>query len=437
VPIAELRLTGSKEPVRILSGHLPANNLPLYLVDAPAYFHREGNPYTDVTGRDWGDNADRFALFCRAVVEVALGSGDTPWRADVVHCNDWQTGLIPPLLALQAHRPATVFTIHNLAYQGLFDQLTYRRLKLPAQYWDPQGLEFHHLLSFIKGGILFSDRVNTVSPTYANEVRTPRFGYGLDGLLRHLGPRFGGILNGIDYEVWDPAQDPLIACHYDWERFELKAENKRALQEEMGLPQAPEALLFGYIGRLVEQKGVDLILKMLPELLAVPETQLVMQGAGDPDLELALEQASADYPGRVAVHVGYDEGRAHRIEAGSDCFLMPSRFEPCGLNQLYSLRYGTIPIVHRTGGLVDTVIDTTPEHLQSGVATGFQFEHADSAGLWYATSQAIELRRRPSAWWHRLATAGMRQDFSWSASARHYSLLYQGALRDPLRPPPG
>ena len=431
VEVAGLRLVGSKVPVRILQARIRASGLPVYLVDAPAYFHREGNPYTDVTGHDWGDNPDRFALFCRAIVEIGLDNAELGWRPDVVHCNDWQTGLVPPLLAEHPGRPATVFTIHNLAYQGLFDQTALRRLKLPASYWSTQGLEFHHLLSFIKGGILFSDRVNTVSPTYANEVRTPRYGYGLDGLLRHLGPRFSGILNGIHYRVWDPATDVHIPCRYDAERFDLKARNKRALQEELGLPEASEALLFGYIGRLVEQKGVDLILSILPQLMAVPDTQLVLLGAGDPALEQALEEAAAEHPGRVAVHVGYDEAKAHRIEAGCDCFLMPSRFEPCGLNQLYSLRYGTVPIVHRTGGLADTVVDATPEHVQNGTATGFQFEHADSEGLWYALTQAIAFRRRAASAWQRLATTGMRQDFSWSASARHYAMLYEEALRDP------
>lgn len=437
VEVAHLRLIGSKDPVRILLARIPLNGLPIYLVDAPAYFHREGNPYTDVSGRDWGDNPDRFALFCRAVVQIGLDNAGLGWRPDIVHCNDWQTGLVPPLLAEHSARPATVFTIHNLAYQGLFDQIAFGRLKLPASYWSAEGLEFHHLLSFIKGGILFSDRVNTVSPTYAEEVQTPRYGYGLDGLLRHLGPRFCGILNGIDYGVWDPATDAHIPCHYDAERFGLKAHNKRALQEELGLPEAPEALLFGYIGRLVEQKGVDLILSILPLLMEEPNTQVVLLGAGDPSLEQALEEAAAKYPGRVAVHVGYDEAKAHRIEAGCDCFLMPSRFEPCGLNQLYSLRYGTLPIVHRTGGLADTVVDATPDHVRNGAATGFQFEHADAEGLWYAVSQALEFRRRPLSAWERLATTGMQQDFSWSASARHYAALYEEALRDPAPYPFG
>lgn len=432
--MAELKVTGSKETVRVWRGRIEETGVPVYLVDAPSYFHREGNPYTDVTGRDWGDNPDRFALFCRAVVELAIGGADAEWLPQVVHCNDWQTGLVPALLAPRSERPATVFTIHNLAYQGLFDQSSFRRLKLPPELWSPQALEFHHLLSFIKGGIQFSDRVNTVSPTYANEVRTPRYGYGLDGLLRHLGPRFGGILNGMDYRVWNPATDPYIPSHYDVDRLGLKADNKRALLEEFGLPPQTEGLLFGYIGRLVEQKGVDLILGILPRLMEIPDTLLVMQGAGEPHLEQALEQAAADHPGRVSVYVGYDEGKAHRIEAGCDCFLMPSRFEPCGLNQLYSLRYGTVPIVHRTGGLADTVVDASPEHIQSGLATGFQFDDANLEGLWRAIERAIEFRRRPQAWWHRLAAAGMRQDFSWNASAVSYSGLYDEALRNPLPP---
>lgn len=428
--VGELRIPGSREPVRILGGRLPESGLPTYLVEAPEHFCREGNPYTNVSGRDWGDNPERFLLFCHVVAEIGLGLPAMDWRPEILHCNDWQTGLVAPLLRGQPERPALVFTIHNLAYQGLFDRDTFDRLRLPTDLWSLYGLEFHHRLSFIKGGIQFSDRVNTVSPTYAEEAKTPRFGCGLDGLLRNLGARFQGILNGADYRLWDPANDPYIVQGYTAENYRLKAENKLALQAELGLPRNDRIQVFGYIGRLVEQKGVDLILEVLPRLLAHPNSQLVMQGVGDTSIEQALEQAAEENPGRVGVFIGYDEGLAHRIEAGSDAFLMPSHFEPCGLNQIYSLRYGTVPIVHRVGGLADTVIDAAPELIASGEATGFGFENANADELWRGVRRALQMYRDHADLWRSLAMNGMAKDFSWQASARRYEQLYAEALDD-------
>lgn len=428
--LCEIKVTGSRRPVRILGGQLPDSSLPTYLVEAPEHFCRQGNPYTDVSGRDWGDNPERFLLFCRVIAQIGLGLPPLDWRPDLVHCNDWQTGLAAPLLRNQEKRPALVFTIHNLAYQGLFERATFDRLRLPAALWSLHGLEFHHQLSFIKGGIAFSDRVNTVSPTYAEEVQTPRFGCGLDGLLRDLRPRFTGILNGIDYRLWDPSSDAHITQTYDSETFGLKVENKLALQREFGLPRNERALVFGHIGRLVEQKGVDLILEILPRLLVHPDTQLILQGAGDSEIEEALLNAAASAPDKVGVFIGYDEGRAHRIEAGSDAFLMPSRFEPCGLNQIYSLRYGTLPIVHRTGGLADTVTDATAKGIESGDSTGFSFPQCSADTLWNRMHDALSMYRERQDLWRRLAFNGMSRDFSWESSARHYVRWYQEALND-------
>jgi starch synthase len=337
-------------------------------------------------------------------------------------------------LADQDDRPATIFTIHNLAYQGLFDRATFERLHLPGALWSVSGLEFHQRMSFIKGGIIFSDRVNTVSPRYADEVRTQRFGYGLDGLLRQLGGRFRGILNGIDYRVWNPADDPALPQTYDSEHVHLKGENKLALQQQFGLPRDEHAFVLGHVGRLVEQKGVDLIIDILPRLVDAGQVQLVMQGAGDRALEQALQDAAARHPDRVSVYIGYDEVRAHLIEAGSDVFLMPSRFEPCGLNQMYSLRYGTVPIVHNTGGLADTVADASDAALAAGTATGFLFNDPNPDGLWYALEQALRLRRERPEQWRALILAGMRQDLSWQASARHYLDFYAEAIaaREPF-----
>ncbi len=432
--VATLHLAGYSEPVRLLSGTL-SERLPLYLVDAPDLFGRPGNPYVGPDGHDWPDNAQRFALFCRAVVAMALNQAGQNWQPDIIHCNDWQTGLVPPLLHSEGNRPATLFTIHNLAYQGLFDQTTFQKLQLPPELWSHEGLEFHGNLSFIKGGLAFADRLNTVSPSYAHEICTPEFGYGLEGLLRHRQNRLSGILNGIDYHYWNPTADHYIQQHFDHNSFELKQVNKLQLQKEMGLPQDKNAFLLGYIGRLVEQKGIDLVLELLPKLAHIENLQLIMLGSGETHFEEALSDASERYLGNIAIHIGYNEQLAHRIEAGSDCFLMPSRFEPCGLNQLYSLRYGTVPIVRRTGGLADTVIDVTPQSLLDGSATGFVFDNPTAPALWEAIERAIEFHHRPESWWQKLAVTGMQQDFSWLNSATQYLDLYREAILNPVPNP--
>jgi starch synthase len=426
--LCEVRVPGSHEAVRILMGRLPDSLLPVYLVDAPDHFCREGSPYTDLSGRDWGDNAERFTLFNRVLARLGMGLPALGWRPQVLHCNDWQTGLAPALLQDTPERPATIFTVHNLAYQGLFDRATFERLGLAPALWAVNGLEFHQRMSFIKGGLVFSDRVNTVSPTYADEVRTPRYGCGLDGLLRQLGSRFQGILNGIDYRAWNPQTDPLIAQNYSADTFHLKVENKLSLQREIGLPRNERALVFGYIGRLVEQKGVDMILDILPLLLQRHDVQLVLQTTGDLRMERVLQDLSHAHPDQVAVRASYDEARAHRIEAGCDAFLMPSRFEPCGLNQIYSLRYGTLPIVRRTGGLADTVVHASPEYLADGSATGFQFDEPTADALWGAVQQALTLYRERPEQWRSMALTGMAQDFSWEHSAAEYERLYGTAL---------
>jgi starch synthase len=282
-------------------------------------------------------------------------------------------------------------------------------------------------MSFIKGGIAYSDEVNTVSPTYAEETRTAKFGSGLQGLLRHRERHFRGILNGIDYDLWNPRQDPHILKPYSVERFADKQDNKLDLQREFGLPENPQIQLFGYIGRLVEQKGVDLILQVLPGIMDAG-AQIVFLGSGNAELERLLEKLSTKYHSRVGVFIGYDEGLSHRIEAGADCFMMPSRFEPCGLNQIYSLRYGTVPIVHHTGGLADTVVNVTSTTLANGSATGFVFDEPNAESLWRAVERAIDFYHRPDVTWQILATTGMQQDFSWKLSASRYTELYEDAL---------
>ncbi len=432
--VEKLRLVGLQqqegiaETVRLFEGRFPGTTVKLWLVDSPSHFDRDGGPYQDNQGEDWADNAERFATFARTVVTVATDQAGLEWQPDVVHCNDWQTGLVPALLSLRPQRPATVFTVHNLAYHGYFPPEVFHRLALPHSLWGMDGLEFYGSLSFIKGGLHYADMINTVSPTYAKEILTKYFGYGLEGLLEHRTDRLVGILNGVDYKEWNPADDKHLKHHFNAKNLEGKAKNKRALQSQFGLPKKSDTPLFGLVGRLVEQKGIDLVLEIIPHLVK-NDAQLVLLGTGEKAFELALNKAAKSYPKHVGVHIGYSEAMAHQIEAGADIFLMPSRFEPCGLNQIYSLRYGTVPIVRRTGGLADTVVDADEANPGKNCATGFQFEHADSNDLWRAAQRAISLYRDQPKLWRKMMLCGMKQDFSWKQSARHYLELYEQALR--------
>jgi len=424
--LAQFHIAGCRFPVRLLLSRLPATDVPLYLVDIPQYYDRVGGPYGTAEGLDWPDNAQRFAAFSRVCADLALGRLDPHWQPDLVHANDWQTALVPALLSLEPRHPASVFTIHNLAYQGRFPADTFQRLALPQSLWGPEGLEFYGDLVFIKGGLLFADWLTTVSPTYAQEIQTPPFGYGLDPILRWRSERLVGILNGVDYHQWDPRRDPYIPAHYDPDHLDGKARDKDALRAHFGILGDPDAPLAAFIGRLVEQKGADLILDALPQLLA-RGLRLVILGSGDADLEARVRRTADAHPGQVAAHLGYSEALAHLIEAGADLFLMPSRFEPCGLNQIYSLRYGTVPVVHRTGGLADSVVDASPENLAQGTATGFQFAPATAGALAGAVHRALDLYAdRPR--WEALMRRGMAQDFSWQRAAGHYLALYRRAL---------
>lgn len=430
-PVADLDLHGGH--VTLLRGRFPDTQVTLWLVAAPRLFDRPGNPYLDATGRPWSDNAQRFGLFCQAATALAQRPPEPFGPFDIVHCNDWQSGLVPALLGLESSRPVTIFTIHNLAYQGLFPAIEFVRLGLPRRLWSYEALEFHHQLSFIKGGLAFGDFITTVSPTYAREIQTPEFGCGLDGLLRHRRDVVVGILNGIDTEQWDPSVDPNLARRYTVNTLQDKAANKTAVQASFSLPERPSVPVVGMVGRLVEQKGIDLVIECLPRLVTMP-LQLVVLGSGEARYAQALEDWSRRHSDRLSVHIGYDEGLAHLIEGGADMFLMPSRFEPCGLNQMYSLRYGTIPIVRRTGGLADTVVDATAENLASGTATGIVFERPREPDLLEALRRALALYAQPGVW-HQLQVAGMGQDFSWTRSASEYVALYRRALqRSPAAP---
>jgi starch synthase len=417
---ASLRI--DNRDVNILETWMPGSLVAVWLVDCPEFFGLPGNPYVNAQGFPWPNNAERFALFCRIAVEVAMDRAGLSWRADIAHCNDWQSGLVPALLSLETQAPASVFTIHNLAYQGLFPASTITSLNLPGQLWQHHGLEFHDMLSFIKGGLVYASHITTVSPTYALEIQTPEFGYGLEGLLQHRSSELTGIINGIDLDLWNPETDSYIPQHFSVNTLEGKQGNKTALQTRLSLPINNNIPLIGLIGRLVEQKGIDLILDCLPEILTMP-VQFALLGSGDKDFEHRLQELAQLHPNKIAITVGYDESLAHLIEAGADIFLMPSRFEPCGLNQMYSQRYGTLPIVRKTGGLADTVIDSIPETIADNTATGIVFNDANASALMEAIKRTLILYDMCDVW-EDMQKSAMTSDFSWHQSAEQYLQLY-------------
>jgi starch synthase len=405
---------------------LPGFDVPLYLVQSPALYERPGNPYLGPDGQDWSDNALRFAALGWAA--ATLGQGlDPAWVPDVIHCHDWHAGLAPAYVRAFADAgrdtPATVFTIHNLAYQGLFPETAFAQLGLPAAYFDVSGLEFFGQVSFMKAALRYADRVTTVSPTYAREIMSESQGCGLDGLLRERANLLSGILNGVDYEVWSPATDVLLPAPYDVDTLAGKAMVKRALQADFGLEPRAQALVFGVVSRLTEQKGLHCLPQVMAELVQ-RGGQLALLGQGDAALEQAFVDAAIRYPGQVGVRIGYDEVTAHAVVAGADVILVPSTFEPCGLTQLYGLRYGTLPLVRRVGGLADTVVDCTLENLDDGSATGFVFDDLSVDGFFSAVRRAFVLYRRPDAW-AAVQRRGMSLRFDWRASAQHYLAVYQ------------
>ena len=391
-------------------------------------FDRAGNPYVSASGQDWPDNVERFTVFSRVAALLGQDALNLGWQPEVVHLHDWQTGLTAAFLHEQTPRPKTVFTIHNLAYGGYFSYGDFVRLQLPSHWWTPEGIEFHGGFSMLKAGIVYADAVTTVSPTYAREICTPEFGYGLDGLLLSRQHKLSGILNGIDMDVWNPSTDPHVPAHYSAGRINPgKKRNKQALLERFlgkASDQQMSSPVLGMVGRLVEQKGVDWVLAAIPVLLAESDAQFVIIGSGQTLFEQKLTRLAKKHPQRVFVEIGYDEALAHLIEAGADMFMMPSRFEPCGLNQMYSLRYGTPPIVYKTGGLADTVVDANEISLADASATGFMFDTPDLAAFLDTLRRALDLYRQPARWRHVQQT-GMRKIFDWNESAGQYQALYQ------------
>lgn len=411
------------EPARLVSGRIGAH--PLLVLDAPAYFDRPGGPYGDPSGIDWPDNWRRFAALARAAADVGGGAVKS-LTFDLVHAHDWQAALTPAYLRFapvnQGPPVPSVVTIHNMAFQGFFDAGIFPRLGLPQSAWSVDGVESYGGVGFLKAGMQLADAITTVSPTYAEEIRSPALGMGLEGIVVARANRVHGILNGIDPVEWSPANDPHLAVQYRATQLSRRKANKRALEKEFGLAR-DDGLLFVVVTRLTWQKGMDVLIEVLDHLVGIGG-RLALLGAGDAAIEEGFHVAAARHPGRIGVRIGYDEALSHRMQGGGDAILVPSRFEPCGLTQLYGLAYGCVPVVSRTGGLSDTVIDANPAALAAGVATGIQMNRVDQPALEAAVSRAVELYGRPGDW-RRLQKNGMKADFSWKTSGAAYASLYR------------
>ncbi len=419
VPVSDRSVTAA-----VLTAEL-AGGVPVYLPSVAAYFDRDGL-YGSAEG-DFLDNAERFAFFARAVLAVAERVGPP----DILHCHDWQTALAPAFLRADAGRyprlrhVKTLLTIHNLAYQGLFWSADWPLLNLDRRYFNPAELEFYGKINYLKGGIVFADAVTTVSRKYAEEIQSPEFGCGLEGVLRGRRGALHGIRNGADYEEWSPENDPRLAVRYSAGDLAGKAACKADLQRLFDLPLAPKQPLLGIVSRLTDQKGFDLLAEALPALLR-RKVQLVVLGSGDAGYQDLLVRLGQRFPRQMGVRIAFDNTLAHKIEAGSDLFLMPSRFEPCGLNQIYSLRYGTIPVVRAIGGLDDTITEFDPA---TGTGTGFKFSDYTPAALLDGVGRALACYRRPKAW-RTLMRNAMAADFSWQRSAEQYLELYRQLTAD-------
>jgi starch synthase len=413
---------------RLIRGELAGYGIPSWLVHCPSLYDRPGGPYADAHGDDWWDNSLRFGMLCKAASMFATGRGLDGWKADVLHGHDWHAGLASAYAYFDPTNIAgTVFTIHNLAYQGNFDPMLRRSLGLTADAFQMDGLEFHGRLSFMKSGLWYSDQLTTVSPTYAGQIQTEEYGCGMAGVLQKRASALTGILNAVDEHVWSPDTDPLLPARYSRDDLEGKARCKLELQDHFGLVRGPDTPVIGMVGRMASQKGWDLLAEAMPALLA-DKVQFVMVGSGDHELERQMTTLASRHPGAMGVHVGYQEALSHLVIAGADLFAVPSRFEPSGLTQMYSQRYGTPPVVRRTGGLADSVTECTPESVADGSGTGFFFENAEPAALAAALQKAVRLYRDHPAAWRSLQANGMAHDFSWRKPAAKYVEVYRAAL---------
>ena len=422
VPIGSKTVAG-----RLLRSHLPGSTVPVYLVQQDAYYDRD-ELYRQ-NGQDYPDNCERFVFFSRAVMEaIRLLELDI----DVIHANDWQTGLVPAYLKIKYRnlpryeRIATLFSIHNIAYQGVFWHWDMLLTGLDWKYFNWHQMEYYGKLNLLKTGVVFADAIGTVSPRYAHEIQTPDFGRGLEGVLQHRRESLFGILNGIDESVWNPATDPNLAARYTAETAaQGKAACKASLQRELGLSEQASEPLIGMIGRMDDQKGFDLVADVIGEWVQGSEVQWAILGKGEPKYHRLFAELHNRFPQKVGVRLEYSDPLAHRIEAGADMFLMPSRFEPCGLNQMYSLKYGTVPVVRETGGLADTITDASEVAVAAGKANGFSFREDNALALSETLARACDTYRRRPDVWHRLIEAGMRQDWSWRHSANEYVRVYK------------
>ena len=408
---------------RILESRLPDSGLPIWLVDCPSLYDRPGGPYQDETGRSWPDQLERFVMLSRCAAVVAGEVSPFEWKPDIVHCNEWHTGLTCVSLLAAARRPHTVFTIHNMGFDGTFPGKRAAILGLQSAMLSENGIGTRRGFSLLKAGIVFADWVTTVSPTYAREIRTPAYGGAFAGLLEQRIESLSGILNAVDYRVWNPSTDPYIAARYDADDLSGKIACRAALLEAFGIGGDARAPVFGCVSRLTEQKGIELIPSALAPALE-SGCRFVLLGFGDARIEDAIRNLVRRFPGRVGARFEVNEALAHAVEAGSDIFLMPSRFEPCGLNQMYSMLYGTPPIVHAVGGLADTVVDTTAASMQSGTATGFAFAGHEVESFADAIGRALAVFARVEQW-RAVQRHGMRHDFSWYRAASRYVDLYK------------
>ncbi len=411
----------------VLEAKLPQGT-PAWVIDCPALYDRPGGPYQDAAGIEWDDNPLRFGMLSRVAAMLGARQSPVAWRAQVVHANDWQTGLAPAYAALAGDDAIpSVMTIHNLAFQGTFAPHWVAELGLPSSSFAVDGVEYYGRFSFLKAGLFYANAITTVSPTYAEQIQHEDLGMGLHGLLAGRRDVLTGILNGIDSAVWDPASDPAIPERYTAATLTRKAASKRALQMRFGLEPRAGVPLLGAVTRLSPQKGIDLLLEVADAVLALP-AQMIVVGTGESALEQRVRALASAHPQNMATFIGFDESLAHLVEAGADAFVMPSRFEPCGLNQMYSQRYGTPPIVHATGGLDDSVVDCTAQTLAAGTATGFKFSPPSAAALMAAIARCAAAYRDPPVW-RALQRNGMARDFGWNASAQAYAAIYERLAR--------
>ena len=402
------------------------SGVPLLVLDCPSLYQRAGGPYSDPDGHDWVDNPLRFGLLSKIAAVLSCDESPLSWHPEIVHCNDWQTGLTGAYLSVSPGAVPNVITIHNLAFQGNYRPHKVQLLSLPPASYDMNGLELYGSMSFLKAGLYYAYHITTVSPNYAREIQGDELGFGLQGLLQQRSSDITGILNGIDTDEWNPESDKHLPAHYSSTRMTGKAANKLALQTRMGLNQEADVPLLGVVSRLTHQKGLDLLLEIAPRLLELP-VQLVILGSGEPGMQKNARYLAHHYPGKVAAMIGFDESLSHQIEAGSDMFIMPSRFEPCGLNQFYSQRYGTPHVVHNTGGLADSVIDCNAETLKDGTASGFVFSGMSADNLYDTIKRAVELYQDQRKW-KALRKNCMGKDFTWETSAKAYREVYYKVL---------